>query len=55
MLTEIAEIYAEEAVQTLERLTTLVTPAVTLLLGVVVSGILAALLSAVLAINDLAF
>lgn len=55
MLAEVAEIFDEEAVQTLERLTALITPVVTLVLGLVVSGILAALLSAVLAINDLAF
>lgn len=55
MLTRAADILEDESGRTLERLVALITPAVTLLLGAVVAGVVVALLSAVLAVNDVAF
>lgn len=54
MLTRGADILDEETGRALERLVALITPAVTLLLGGVVAGVVVALLSAVLAVNDVA-
>ena len=44
----------EETGRTLDRLVALITPAVTLLLGGVVAGMVVALLSAVLSVNEVA-
>ena len=55
MLARTAEILEEETGRTLERLVALITPVVTLLLGAVVAGVVVALLSAVLSVNDVAF
>lgn len=55
MLARTADILEEETGRTLERLVALITPAVTLLLGAVVAGVVVALLSAVLSVNDVAF
>lgn len=55
MLGRAADILEEESGRTLERLVALITPAVTLLLGGVVAGVVVALLSAVLSVNEAAF
>lgn len=54
MLTRTADLLEEETGRTLDRLVALITPAVTLLLGGVVAGMVVALLSAVLGVNDVA-
>lgn len=55
MLGRAADILEEESGRTLERLVALITPAVTLVLGGVVAGVVMALLSAVLSVNEAAF
>jgi general secretion pathway protein F len=54
MLGKIGEILEEESRRTIDRLLALLTPAVTLAMGLVVAGVLAALFSAILSINELA-
>lgn len=54
MLLRTADILEEESGRALERLVALITPAVTLTMGAVVAGVVLALLSAVLAVNDAA-
>lgn len=54
MLLKLADIHQDETNRAFDRLLALVTPTVTLLLGLVVAGVLAALLQAILGVNDLA-
>jgi len=52
---EIGEIYERDIRTGVERSLAMITPATTILVGVVIAGIIAAILSAVLRINDLPF
>lgn len=54
MMLKLADMLDEEAGQRLERLVTLLTPAITLLLGLLVAGVLAGLLQTILSVNELA-
>ncbi|MGQ9372088.1 type II secretion system F family protein [Azospirillum sp. ST 5-10] len=54
MLLRAADLLEEESGRTMDRLVALITPAVTLVLGGVVAGVVVALLSAVLAVNEVA-
>lgn len=54
MMLKLADMLDEEAGQRLERLVTLLTPAITLLLGMLVAGVLAGLLQTILSVNELA-
>jgi general secretion pathway protein F len=54
MLLKIAEIYEGEVQRYVDRLLALLVPALTVGLGIVVAGIIASLLLAVLSVNDLA-
>jgi general secretion pathway protein F len=54
MLQEIADLYDQEAQRTLDRLLTLLVPAITIAMGAVIAFIIAAVLSAMISINDLA-
>jgi general secretion pathway protein F len=53
-LSELAKIYDAEIEQDVQRGMTLITPIATLILGGMVAMVLAALMSAVMAVNDLA-
>jgi general secretion pathway protein F len=55
MLLKVADIYDEEVKRTLQRLMTLLVPLVTIGLGLLVAGIIAAMLSAILSTYDLSF
>jgi general secretion pathway protein F len=55
MLLRVADLYDEEVKRTLQRLMALLVPAVTIGLGLLVAGIIAAMLSAILGSYDLAF
>jgi general secretion pathway protein F len=54
MLLKLADMFDEEAGQRLERFVTLLTPMITLLLGMMVAGVLAGLLQTILSVNELA-
>jgi general secretion pathway protein F len=54
MLQEIAEIYDHEVQRSLERLLTLLVPAITVTMGMIIALIIVAIMSAVISINDLA-
>jgi general secretion pathway protein F len=54
MLLEAAEIFERDVETRLERLSSLLLPAVTILLGVVVAGIMSGVVSGIFAANDLA-
>jgi general secretion pathway protein F len=55
MLLKVADIYDEEVKRTLQRLMTLLVPVVTIGLGLLVAGIIAAMLGAILSTYDLSF
>jgi general secretion pathway protein F len=55
MLAEVAELLDREAQQLLERLITILVPATTVVMGVLVAALIASVLVGVLSINDLAF
>jgi len=55
MLLKVADIYDEEVKRTLQRLMTLLVPVVTIGLGLLVAGIIATMLSAILSTYDLSF
>jgi len=54
MLQRAAEIYEQALERQLQRLTSLITPAVTLLIGLVVGGHILSVMSALVSVNDLA-
>lgn len=54
MLLKLADMLDEEAGQRLERFITLLTPLITLALGLMVAGVLAGLLQTILSVNELA-
>jgi general secretion pathway protein F len=54
MLQEIAEIYDHEVQRSLDRLLTLLVPAITVTMGMIIALIIVAIMSAVISINDLA-
>jgi general secretion pathway protein F len=54
MLLKLADMFDEEAGQRLERFVTLLTPMITLALGMMVAGVLAGLLQTILSVNELA-
>jgi general secretion pathway protein F len=54
MLTRAAEIYEGALQRQMQRLTSLITPAVTLLIGFVVGGLILTVMSALMSVNDLA-
>lgn len=54
MLMKLADMFDEEAGQKLERFVTLLTPMITLALGLMVAGVLAGLLQTILSVNELA-
>jgi general secretion pathway protein F len=54
MLLKLADMFDEEAGQKLERFVTLLTPLITLALGLMVAGVLAGLLQTILSVNELA-
>lgn len=53
MLTKVAEIYDREVQSTIERLMTLLVPALTITLGVIIAGIIGAILAAILSAYQL--
>ena len=53
MLLRIADIYDEEVKRSLQRLVSMLVPAITILLGLLVAGIVATMLSAILGAYDL--
>jgi len=55
MLLRTAEIYDEEIRRSVQRFISMMTPAVTLVLGVLVGGIIVSILMAILSVNELAF
>jgi general secretion pathway protein F len=54
MLQEVAEIYDHEVRRTLDRLLALLVPVITVAMGAAIAGIIAAVMLAMLSINDLA-
>ena len=54
MLTRLADVLDREVRTATQRMVTLLTPAITVILGLTVAGIIAALFSAILGLNDLA-
>ncbi len=54
MLLKLADMFDEEAAQRLERFVSLLTPLITLGLGLMVAGVLAGLLQTILSVNELA-
>jgi general secretion pathway protein F len=54
MLQEAAEIFERDVETRLERLSSLLLPAVTILLGLIVAGIMSGVVSGIFAANDLA-
>jgi general secretion pathway protein F len=55
MLLKVADIYDEEVRRTLQRLMALLVPLVTIGLGLLVAGIIATMLTAILSTYDLSF
>lgn len=55
MLAKTAEVYDHEVGRAIQRTLSLVTPVVTLLLGLIIAGIISSILLAMLSLNDLAF
>lgn len=55
MLMKIADIYDQEVQQTLHRALALFTPALTIVLGLLIAGIISSILLAILSINEIAF
>ncbi len=55
MLLRIADIYDEEVKQTIQRMLSLLVPLVTLALGVLIAGIIGAMMAAILSAYDLPF
>ena len=53
MMLKLADMFDEDCGQRLERLVSLLTPVITLFLGLLVAGVLAGLLSTILSVNDL--
>ncbi|HEV7367821.1 type II secretion system F family protein [Arenibaculum sp.] len=54
MLTKIADIYDQEVGRSVQRLLALLVPALTVILGLVVAGIISSILVAILSVNELA-
>jgi general secretion pathway protein F len=54
MLLNVADVYDQEVQRTTERLLALLTPALTIVLGMTIAGIIASVLVALLSVNDLA-
>jgi general secretion pathway protein F len=54
MLLNVADVFDREVQRTTERLLAIMTPALTILLGMAIAGIIASVLVALLAVNDLA-
>ena len=55
MLMKLAEIYDREVRTTLNRLVTILEPAIILTLGLLIAGIIFSVLMAILQVNELAF
>jgi general secretion pathway protein F len=55
MLTKLADIYDEEVTRTTARLLSLLVPALTIGMGVMIAGIIMSILTAILSVNTLAF
>jgi general secretion pathway protein F len=55
MLLKIAEIYDQDSRRSVQRLLALLTPVMTIFLGLLVAGIIASILLAILSINEIAF
>lgn len=54
MLLKVADIYEQETEQTIGRMLAMLGPAITILLGVVIAGVIGSILTAILSIYDLA-
>ena len=54
MLLRAAEIYEQETRHTVDRLVAMLVPALTVIMGLVVAGLIASIMTAVLSVNDLA-
>jgi len=54
MLLHMAKLYEKETSQQLERVMTMLTPAITVMIGIVVGGLILSVMQAILGVNDLA-